>query len=316
MLNRRHIRVKVMHSIYAYVQSNNDNIQVQEKFLMNSIEKIYDLYILQLLLLVELLKKAEHHSELIKKKHLATLEDKNPNDKFIKNEIINLLIDSSSLSINKERLHLNNWSSENDNEYVNLLFQEMIESDLYKEYMSTRTSSFNEDKQFVEDLFKKIIAPNEKLYNYYEDKKLTWINDYPLVNTSVLKTIRGLKKTTDVFILPDMYRDEEEDTQFAKDLFRKTLKYYPELQEEIEGKTPNWDSERITLIDAILLRMAICELLYFSSIPVKVTINEYLEIAKEYATPKSSSFINGILDNIVKDYKSTNRLNKSGRGLM
>ena len=113
-----------------------------------------------------------------------------------------------------------------------------------------------------------------------------------------------------------MYRDEEEDTQFAKDLFRKTLKYYPELQEEIEGKTPNWDSERITLIDAILLRMAICELLYFSSIPVKVTINEYLEIAKEYATPKSSSFINGILDNIVKDYKSTNRLNKSGRGLM
>ena len=305
-----------MHSIYAYVQSNNDNIQVQEKFLMNSIEKIYDLYILQLLLLVELLKKAEHHSELIKKKHLATLEDKNPNDKFIKNEIINLLIDSSSLSINKERLHLNNWSSENDNEYVNLLFQEMIESDLYKEYMSTRTSSFNEDKQFVEDLFKKIIAPNEKLYNYYEDKKLTWINDYPLVNTSVLKTIRGLKKTTDVFILPDMYRDEEEDTQFAKDLFRKTLKYYPELQEEIEGKTPNWDSERITLIDAILLRMAICELLYFSSIPVKVTINEYLEIAKEYATPKSSSFINGILDNIVKDYKSTNRLNKSGRGLM
>lgn len=305
-----------MHSIYAYVQSKNDNIQTQEKFLMNSIEKIYDLYILQLLLLVELLKKAEHHSELIKKKHLATSEDKNPNDKFIKNEVINLLIDSSSLSINKERLHLNNWSSENDNEYVNLLFQEMIESDLYKDYMSTRTSSFNEDKQFAEDLFKKIIAPNEKLYNYYEDKKLTWINDYPLVNTSVLKTIRAIKKDTTVFVLPEMYRDEEEDTQFAKDLFRKTLKYYPELQEEIEGKTPNWDSERITLIDAILLRMAICELLYFSSIPVKVTINEYLEIAKEYATPKSSSFINGILDNIVKDYKSNNRLNKSGRGLM
>ena len=165
-------------------------------------------------------------------------------------------------------------------------------------------------------MFKKIIAPNEKLYNYYEDKKLTWINDYPLVNTAVLKTIRSIKQDTTVFVLPEMYRDEEEDSQFAKDLFRKTLKYNPELQEEIEGKTPNWDSERITLIDAILLRMAICELLYFSSIPVKVTINEYLEIAKEYATPKSSGFINGILDNIVKDYKSTNRLNKSGRGLM
>lgn len=305
-----------MHSIYAYVQSKNDNIQIQEKFLMNSIEKIYDLFILQLLLLVELLKKAEHHSELIKKKHLATSEDKNPNDKFIKNEIINLLIDSSSLSINKERLHLNNWSSENDNEYVNLLFQEMLSSELYQSYMSTRTSSFSEDKQFVEELFKQIVAPNEKLYNYYEDKKLTWINDYPLVNTAVLKTIRGVKKDTDVFVLPEMYRDEEEDTQYAKDLFRKTLKYYPDLQEEIEGKTPNWDSERITLIDAILLRMAICELLYFPSIPVKVTINEYLEIAKEYATPKSSGFINGILDNIVKDYKSNNRLNKSGRGLM
>ena len=305
-----------MHSIYAYIQANNDNMAVQEKFLMNSIEKIYDLYILQLLLFVELLKKAEHHNELIKKKHLATSEDKNPNDKFIKNQVINLLIDSNSLSINKERLHLNNWSSENDNEYVNLLFQEMQQSELYQNYMSTRTSSFNEDKQFVEELFKKIIAPNEKLYNYYEDKKLTWINDYPLVNTAVLKTIRSIKQDTTVFVLPEMYRDEEEDSQFAKDLFRKTLKYNPELQEEIEGKTPNWDSERITLIDAILLRMAICELLYFSSIPVKVTINEYLEIAKEYATPKSSGFINGILDNIVKDYKSTNRLNKSGRGLM
>ena len=305
-----------MHSIYAYIQANNDNMAVQEKFLMNSIEKIYDLYILQLLLFVELLKKAEHHNELIKKNHIATSEDKNPNDKFIKNQVINLLIDSNSLSINKERLHLNNWSSENDNEYVNLLFQEMQQSELYQNYMSTRTSSFNEDKQFVEELFKKIIAPNEKLYNYYEDKKLTWINDYPLVNTAVLKTIRSIKQDTTVFVLPEMYRDEEEDSQFAKDLFRKTLKYNPELQEEIEGKTPNWDSERITLIDAILLRMAICELLYFSSIPVKVTINEYLEIAKEYATPKSSGFINGILDNIVKDYKSTNRLNKSGRGLM
>ena len=314
MLNRRHIRVKVMHSLYAYLQSKNDNIPTQEKFLMNSIERIYDLFVLQLQTLVELQERALKHIDLVKNKHLATEEDKNPNERFVNNQVLLSIVESSSLKANIEALKLNNWKE--DNEYINILFQEMVESEFYSEYMSKRTGSFDDDKRFIEQLFKEIVAPNEKLYSYYEDKKLTWINDYPAINTSILKLIKSVKPNQNQLVLPKMYRDDEEDPQFALDLFRRTLKYNDELQEEINGKSSNWESDRITLVDSILLKMAICELLHFPSIPVKVTINEYLEIAKEYATPKSSGFINGILDNLIKEYKSQNKLNKSGRGLM
>ncbi|NQY05258.1 MAG: transcription antitermination factor NusB [Flavobacteriaceae bacterium] len=314
MLNRRHIRVKVMHSLYAYLQSKNDNIPTQEKFLMNSIERIYDLFVLQLQILVELQERALKHINLVKNKHLATEEDKNPNERFVNNSALLSIVESASLKANIEALKLDNWKE--DNEYINILFQEMVEREFYSEYMSKKTGSFDEDKRFIEQLFKEVIAPNEKLYSYYEDKKLTWINDYPAINTSILKLIKSIKPNQDQLVLPIMYRDEEEDPQFALDLFRRTLKYNDELQEEINGKSSNWESDRITLVDAILLKMAICELLHFPSIPVKVTINEYLEIAKEYATPKSSGFINGILDNLIKEYKSQNKLNKSGRGLM
>jgi N utilization substance protein B len=286
----------------------------QEKFLMNSIDRIYDLFLLQIQLLVELQEKAVNHIVLTKKKHLATAEEKHPNEKFINNRLLLVLKESSQLRNYLEAAHLDNWKE--DNEYVNILFQALLESQLYQDYMASEVTSFAADKEFILALFKEIIAPNEKLYSYYEDKKLTWINDYPLINTTVLKELKSIKSADTHFTLPAMYRNEEEDQEFAKVLFRKTLKFQEELQQEIEGKTPNWESDRITIIDTILLRMAICELLHFSSIPTKVTINEYLEIAKEYATPKSSGFINGILDSLVKEYKTSNKLNKSGRGLM
>lgn len=302
-----------MHSLYAYLQSKSDNIPGQEKFLLNSIDKIYDLFLLQFQMLVSIHDKAIKLMELSKKKHLATSEDINPNQKFVNNSVLKILSESEVLKNAINKYKLDNW--EENHEYVNLLFNDIVSSERYEQYMSSDTTSFKEDKLYVEDIFKEIIAPNEKLYSYFEDNKLTWINDYPLVNTSVLKLIKGLK-SDDELKLPSVYKNAEEDEAFALQLFRRTLKYQDDLIQEIEGKTPNWESDRITLIDGILLRMAICEFLHFPSIPVKVTINEYLEIAKEYATPKSSGFINGILDNLVKDYKSTKKLNKSGRGLL
>jgi N utilization substance protein B len=182
--------------------------------------------------------------------------------------------------------------------------------------MGRKGSSFEEDKQFVIDLYKNSIAPNDKIYDYFEDDKLTWIDDIPLVNTFILKLFKKVKPNVlESYFLPELVKDEE-DLIFANRLLTKTLLNNEALVKEIQVKTPNWDKDRIADIDAILLKMAITELLHFPSIPERVTINEYLELAKEYSTPKSSTFINGILDKLVKEYQKEGKLNKLGRGLL
>lgn len=314
MLNRRHIRVKVMQSIYAMHQNGSDSIEKEEKFLLFSIENIQDLYLVMLSSLIEIGKKEAIFLEKSAEKHLATSEERNPNKKFINNVVLQLLAENSSLSIALENRKINNWSLNDD--YILLLLASIKESDLYKKYMKTETSTFEEDKQFIISLFTDIIVTNEKLYDYLEDHKLTWVDDIPLVNTQIIKQLSALKSPTDdSFRVPKLYKDTE-DKEFVSNLFRKTVLNEVELAKEYIDKTPNWDTERIAEIDTIILKMAICEFLKFPSIPVKVTINEYLEVAKEYSTPKSSIFINGILDNLVKEFQTTNKIHKTGRGLM
>ena len=314
MLTRRHIRVKVMQSLYAMEQTQSDNLDKEEKFLLFSIDQMYDLFLINLQLLVEIRKHAADFVEKSQKKHLATSEEKNPNLKFINNEVLLLLEKNLELKEVMDRKKLNCWDL--DDEYVKILWKEIKKSELYSDYMSTKMSSFKEDKDFILDVFKEIIAPNEKLYEYVEDQKLTWIDDLPLINTGIIKMLRKIKKTHDEHMsLPSLYKDID-DKKFAKDIFRKTALKGVEFAKEIEGKTPNWDKDRIAELDKAVIKMAICEFQKFPSIPVKVTINEYLEIAKEYSTPKSSIFINGILDKISKEYQENGKLNKVGRGLM
>ena len=205
---------------------------------------------------------------------------------------------------------------EQDGEYIELFFQEMIQSDLYKLYMNSPTSSFENDVKFVIDLFKQIIVPNEKLYDYFEDKNLTWIDDLPVVNTALVKLFSKFKKTSpDTYFTPLLFRDKD-DEKFGISLYNKTFKNKEKFKKEIISHTKNWDKDRISSIDFVLLQMAICEIQEFPTIPTKVTINEYIELAKEYSTPKSNVFINGILDKIVRDYKDNKTLNKKGRGLI
>ncbi|HSD15025.1 MAG TPA: transcription antitermination factor NusB [Flavobacterium sp.] len=314
MLNRRHIRVKVMQTIYAMHQNNSDNLDKEEKFLFQSIENIQDLYLIMLSALVEIRKSEEDFIDKSSKKHLATKEERNPNTKFIKNQVLELLEENNSLSIALEDRKITNWK--NNDDYILLLLDEVKNSELYKKYMETAVNDFEEDKQFIIDIFSEIIAPNEKLYDYLEDNKLTWVDDIPLVNTMIVKQLKQIKSANDSsFFVPKLYKDAD-DKDFVKNLFRKTVLNNIELGKEFIDKTPNWDAERIAEIDTIILKMAICEFLKFPSIPVKVTINEYLELAKEYSTPKSSIFINGILDNLVKEYQKENKLIKTGRGLM
>src|SRR5699024_2459457 len=212
-----------------------------------------------------------------------------------------------------ENKRLNYW--ELDDEFVHSFFNDLSEKDWFKAYQSIDKPVFKEDRDIVIRLFTEIIAPCEKLYQYLEDKRLTWLDDFPLVNTTIVRVFKKINPNNSVAILiPDLYKSSG-DKEYALQLFRKVVLNDDELSKEIKGKTPNWDQDRIALMDMIILKMGISEFLYFSSIPVRVTINEYLEIAKEYSTAKSSLFINGILDKLVKDYENAGKLNKMGRGL-
>jgi transcription antitermination factor NusB len=303
-----------MQSIYAMHQNGSDNMEKEEKFLLHSIDAIQDLYLIMLSSLIEICKKETVFLHLSSQKHLATKEERNPNEKFIKNSIFQILAENNSLSIALENRSINNWTLNDD--YIILLLKAIKESKLYAEYMRNNVNTFEEDKDFIIAIFSEVIVPNEKLYEYLEDDKLTWIDDIPLVNTHIIKQLKAIKQgEDDNFRVPKLYKDNE-DKAYVKDLFRKTVLNETELAKEYVDKTPNWDSERIAEIDTIILKMAICEFLKFPSIPVKVTLNEYLELAKEYSTPKSSIFINGILDNLVKELETNKRIVKIGRGLM
>ncbi len=303
-----------MQTIYAMHQNGSDNLEGQEKFLFYSIDSIQDLYLVMVSSLIELAKKEKVFLNLSSQKHLATSEERNPNTKFVNNAIFQLLEENNSLNSALEDRKINNWNIHDD--YINLLLTSLKESKLYGNYMSNPKATFEEDKQFVIDLFTDIIVPNEKLYEYLEDDKLTWIDDIPVVNTQIVKQLKAIKSAEDEnFKVPKLFKDAE-DKDFAKDLFRKTVLNEKEFAKEFDSKTPNWDMDRIAEMDTIILKMAICELLKFPSIPVKVTLNEYLELAKEYSTPKSSIFINGILDNLVKEFQTNKKMIKAGRGLM
>lgn len=303
-----------MQSIFAMHQNGSDNIEKEEKFLYYSIDNILDLYLLMLSTLIEIAQKEVKLLEQAKTKHLATAADRNANTKFVDNSIFKILSTNHSLLQAIENRKINNWTMNDD--YIILLLKAIKESDLYNHYMRNRTNTFEEDQEFIVSLFTEVIAANDKFYDYLEDFKLTWVDDIPMVNTQIVKQLKSLKSKDDnSFYVPKLYKDNE-DKDFVSDLFRKTVLSEKDLAKEYIDKTPNWDTERIAEIDTIILKMAICEFLKFPSIPVKVTINEYLEIAKEYSTPKSSIFINGILDNLVKEFQTNNRLNKTGRGLM
>ncbi|MDY2586751.1 transcription antitermination factor NusB [Winogradskyella aquimaris] len=314
MLNRRHIRIKVMQSLYAFKGHEGDDLTKDEKFLMHSLDSMFDLYLSILALLTELHKKSKDYNSKLQNKLLGSDADRQPNTKFQDNILLNIISNNNMLQDIITKRKLNFWDL--DFEYVDILFKEIKNSKLYEAYLNNNEDGLEYDKKFIINIYTEIIAPNDKLYDYFEDKKLTWVDDFPVVNTVLLKVLGKVKLTSaETKLLPNLYKDED-DKEFAKDLFKKTILNNSKFEEEISKRTTNWDTERLASLDGLLLKMALCEFQKFPSIPYKVTINEYLEIAKEYSTPKSSLFINGILDKVVKEYQSNNLHLKTGRGLM
>ncbi len=303
-----------MQSIYAMHLSKSDDLEKQEKFLLFSLDNIQDLYLTMLSIFTSIQKSEALLIQKSSQKHLATKEEKNPNLKFVNNLLIKFLEDNNSLNIAIEDRKIDYWNLHS--EYIQILTYEIKDSFLYENYMANEVNNFAEDKAFIENIFEQIIAPNEKLYEFIEDVKLTWVDDIPTVNTFIAKQLSAIKSVNDTsFKVPKIYKDTE-DKEYVSNLFRKTVLNEADFEKEYADRTPNWDTSRIAEIDTIILKMAICEFLKFPSIPTKVTINEYLEIAKEYSTPKSSIFINGILDVLVKEFAGNGKLLKTGRGLM
>lgn len=313
MLTRRHIRTKVMQSIYATKHSNKDNLKNQEVFLNKSMQDMFDLFIVNLNLITSIQKRAREFYKQSQKKHLATEEDITPNLKFINNRLIKKLLNSATLDKINHQKKLNIWAM--DDEYPALIWDNIRSSDVYLDYLNNQDDTYAVDKKFLIQLYKDVIAPNEKLYEYFEDHKLTWIDDLPIVNTNLVRFLKHVPEKSKDLRFPDLFKNDD-DHDFAITLLQKTLLNEDEFSDDIVKNTQNWDKDRIADLDYIMLVMACSELTRFPSIPVKVTINEYLEIAKDYSTPKSSNFINGLLDKIVRQYKTENRLNKSGRGLI
>ena len=313
MLTRRHIRTKVMQCIFATKHSNNEGITKEVSFLNQSMYNMFDLFIINLNLISALQSKAKEYYKIAQNKHLASDEDKNPKLNFIKNKLLVKIKNSASLEkINNDK-KLNIWDF--DDEYPSLLWEELQHSEIYNTYISQDETSFDEDKAFIIQMFETVIAPNQKLYEYFEDHKLTWIDDLPIVNTNLVRFLKFIPHYAKDLRFPELFKNEE-DREFALELLKTTLLNEEEFSKDIVANTQNWDKDRIASLDYIMLIMACAEFSRFPSIPVKVSINEYLEISKDYSTPKSSTFINGLLDKIVRQYKSENRLNKVGRGLI
>ncbi len=303
-----------MQALYAFFQADNSDITKGEKELFRDIDKIYDLYIYQLALLLELKHVAEVLTEDGKNKKLPTKQDLNPSLKFIQNKFIQQLSENIALKreMNNRRI---NWN--NEFELVKKIYNNIKVSHEYENYMNVSDDSYSNDRNFIIEIFREHVADYELVNHLYEEKNLHWGDDTYLVNPMIIKTIELYEEHTspEQELIP-LYKDREEDEQFAKDLYRQTILHESETKKLIADKTKNWEVERIAMMDVLLMKMAITELTYFNNIPVKVTLNEFIEISKTYSTPKSKLFINGILDKLIADLKEQGKIMKSGRGLM
>lgn len=314
MLNRRHLRIKIFHALYAYFQRSKDSLDKGEKELFFSISKMREMYFYLMLVFTDLARFAEMRMEEQKKKRLPTEEDLNPNPRFVNNRLIAKLNENEALNAAREKEKIT-WSDQP--ELVKKLFLMLVETDEYKEYMASEEDSFAADQQAVITLFKRHVVNFEPLQHYFEEKSIFWIDDLDLVSSMVIKTFKMFNESSDPGQpVLDLYKDPADEVDFVKTLYQQTILQGEENEAMIKEKAENWDMERIAMLDMILMKMALTEAREFAQIPVKVTLNEYIEISKFYSTPKSNTFINGILDKLFADMKAKGLIKKIGRGLI
>ncbi|MVN22730.1 transcription antitermination factor NusB [Mucilaginibacter arboris] len=314
MLNRRHLRVKVLQGLYAYNQSENKEINAHEKLLLQSVDKVFEMYIWMLSLINETIQYAEIDAEERGNKHLPTEADLDPNLRILQNKFI-VSLQQNPEYIAALKKYKVDWSF--DPEMARSLFYALKEAPEYQAYLENTDGSIRADKDIIKFIFKKIILKSATAEQVFEERFLNWPVDKDTLQAMIAKTFKNFAyEDFNKNKLAELSLDWIEDREFLVTLFQQTIRYDKEYQQLIGDKTQNWEAERIAMMDTLLMKMAICEFMGFPSVPVKVTINEYIEISKEFSTPKSNSFINGILDKVLIELKNNNKIRKSGRGLI
>ncbi|MBO7266417.1 MAG: transcription antitermination factor NusB [Bacteroidaceae bacterium] len=308
MINRVLIRLKVIQVIYAYYQNGGKNVDAAEKELFYSLSKAYDLYRYLLLLMVEVTRFADRRIDNRRHKLRPTAEDLNPNTRFIDNAFMAQLAANLQLEEfagNQKRT----WDDEGD--FVKNLFEKIETTEIYQEYMTKETLTYEDDRELWRKLYRSVIMQNDEIDDILEEQSLYWNDDKTIVDTFVLKTIKRFdpENGAEQELMPE-FRDEE-DKQFASRLLRSAINNAEAYRKLMGNNAKNWDMERFAFMDILVMQVALAEIMCFPGIPVSVSLNEYVEIAKMYSTPKSGGFINGMLDSIVNQLKKENKLNKA-----
>jgi transcription antitermination protein NusB len=307
MINRALLRIKIIQILYSYYKGDGKSMSVIEKEFYYSLERTYDLYFHLLQLSVEITRYASERIEMKRNKLRPTNEELHPNTKFINNRFIHQLSSNKTLTeyLTKQKL---SWVNHQD--MIKTLYEDILESDFFVDYMDSKEDNYKNDKEIWRKIYKKIILQSEEFDNCIEDQSIYWVDDLELVLSFVIKTVKRFDEENGInqTLLP-MFKDEE-DMDFARKLLRGTIENGNKYQELIDINTRNWELDRIAFMDILIMEVALSEIMDFPTIPISVTLNEYIEIAKNYSTEKSGTFINGVLDNIVHQWKKENKIIK------
>lgn len=312
MLNRRHIRVKVLQALYGYLQSGLTNVPAAEKYMVESAEEIYRLYLYQLSLMAEFRHLALLDKQDGKKKNIPSPEDLKDSNAFLDNPYLKTMSENPDF-LQLLSHHKVSWSAYQ--EEIHKLWRKIKKNSAFLEYMALTSPSMEQHHQALISIYTEEVFQEEILESIYETINIHWSDDLYVVNHSLMKTMKSLGEKGKLK-LEKLYKDEKDDKAFMIDLFRKAILHNDQYQEAIQEKAKNWELDRIAIMDLMLMKLALTELVEFQSIPVKVTLNEYIELSKHFSTPKSKTFINGILDKLVADYSASGKIKKTGRGLL
>lgn len=309
MLSRRQLRVKVLQALYAYFQSDKKDLAVAERELFRSVEKVHELYIYLLQFVLELAEADKADVDELQNKYFPDQDELKARLRLYQFSFVKSLTENKVFAADRKQ-----WKTtwQKDHELVRKLFFEMKRSPEFRTFLTTETV---DEKQYLQEIVKKYVEQSEVMLNHIEEENIFWAEDLSFVVHMVNRTIRQYYENGRMEIF-EMYKDEKDDKDFVRTLFSQCVLNNKEYEDAVSERTQNWDLERIAMMDILILKMALAELIHFPGIPVKVSINEYIEISKDYSTPKSKQFVNGIIDKLAIDYKKSGKIVKTGRGLM
>ena len=310
MISRRLLRIKALQILYAFFKSDDRSISKYEKELFFSINKTYVLYHYLFLLIIEVNDYAEQKINQAKGRRVASEEDLNPNTRLLTNKVIKQLNNSNDFNrfVDANKL---SWA---DTGLVKKIYESMKDSEYYEKYMSSEEESYAKDKKFIMDFIAHELADSDEIYQVLEEESIYWNDDAEYVVSIIASTVKSFRENMEEVKLMPLFKDDD-DREFVKQLYRRTIMNNVDTTELIDKHTKNWDVERIAFVDIVIMELAISEIITFPSIPIKVSINEYIEISKYYSTDKSGNFINGVVDKVIDELKAEDKIHKIGRGL-